>query len=405
MSNEPEKRSEWWMSPEDLAKVAAGHREMVAIQAMNLPVIPLPPKKRDWIKEAEKLPYTRPHAWEQLYSDSIEIIDPELFEELNQSGEFESFVKVKVSEALDSYQLYLHNDMDPQSAKELALSELMGMDTDDDEEEYEADVEDEEKKKTKMALQVGMTISKNGAQYRLNENHRWESVNQGGQQQPQAAQPQQRTQPQPQTARPQQAPQKPQPKAQERPHLKGIDPQAIALASSEGDTPQHRTARKKVSVHYLKNIAKSYDHKTNTMQPLDRAKVVGMLKGVDLSKPVLLGPPPEIPPPGKMVQWQAKGGYRGSYFSVPGTVPEQLGIHPKAKAWTAPGQPVLPRQQTVFATKNAKLDRVSFLHSTAAPTIDTWSVPGESHEVAGGGPQWYIPVAAHPQVRIPKVNE
>lgn len=262
-----------------------------------------------------------------------------------------------------------------------------------------------------MALQVGMTINKNGAQYRLNENHRWESVAQAGQSQQQAparqqSQPQQRQQqPQTQAPRQQQAKPQPQPNTKEMPHLKGIDAESIALASSEGDTPEHRRARKKVALHYLKNVAKAYDHKTNSMQPMDRPRILGMLKGVDMAKPVLLGPPPQIPPPMQMVQWQAKGGYRGSYFSVPGTVPEQLGIYPKAKAWTAPGQPVLPRQQTVFATKNAKFDRVSFLHSTAAPTIDTWSVPGESHEVAGGGPQWYIPVAAHPQVRVPKINE
>lgn len=217
MSNEPNKRSEWWMTPEQTARVEAGHREMVAIQALNLPVIPLPPKKRDWIKEAEKLRYTRPHAWEQLYSDSIEIIDPDLFEELNQSGEFDAFVKVKVSEALDSYQLYLHNDMDPQRAKELALSELMGMDTDDDDEgeddedmdpmEWDDEDDEEEDKPKRMALQVGTTINKNGQQYRLNENHRWTKVERAGQSAPQTARPQQQ----------QQQPQKPQQPQPQRP--------------------------------------------------------------------------------------------------------------------------------------------------------------------------------------------
>lgn len=198
MSNEPKKRSEWWMSPEDSANVAAGHREMVAIQSLNLPVIPLPPKKRDWIKEAEQLRYTRPHAWEQLYADSLEIVDPDLFEDLNNSGEFEAFVKVKVSEALDSYQLYLHNDMDPQTAKELALSELMGMEKEDDEDMKPVDWEDDEEDKPKrMALQVGTTINKNGQQYRLNDNHRWTRVEQGGQS------------PAPQTAQPQRPPQPP----------------------------------------------------------------------------------------------------------------------------------------------------------------------------------------------------
>lgn len=218
MSNEPNKRSEWWMSPEDSAKVAAGHREMVAIQALNLPAIP---RKRDWMKEASQLSYTRPHAWEKLYSDSIEIIDPELFEELNQSGEFEAFVKVKVSEALDSYQLYLHNDMDPQKAKELALSELMGMDKPEDNEEMEDEEDNTESMSDwskgdiagdvlnmdykRFSLQVGTTINKNGQQYRLNDNHRWTRVEQGGQAAPKTAQPQ----------RPQQRPPQQQPKPQQ----------------------------------------------------------------------------------------------------------------------------------------------------------------------------------------------
>jgi hypothetical protein len=135
MSNEPEKRSEWWMSPEDLAKVAAGHREMVAIQALNLPVIPLPPKRRDWIKEASLLSNTKQHPWEQWYFDALEITDPELFEEMKQSGELEAFVKVKVYEAVGSYDLFLHKYLDPQKAKEKALTELMGWDDDDDDDE------------------------------------------------------------------------------------------------------------------------------------------------------------------------------------------------------------------------------------------------------------------------------
>mgnify|MGYP003543216315 CR=1 FL=1 len=241
MSNEPKKRSEWWMSPEDSANVAAGHREMVAIQSLNLPVTPLPEKKRDWIKEAEQLRYTRPHAWEQLYADSLEIVDPELFEDLNNSGEFEAFVKVKVSEALDSYQLYLHNDMDPQTAKELALSELMGMekedeeDMEDDEDMKPVDWEDDEEDKPKrMALQVGTTINKNGQQYRLNDNHRWTRVEQGGQSSaPQTAQPQ----------RPQQRPQQQQPKLQQpanaspKPQVASPKPQ-IASPKAPSASPQ-----------------------------------------------------------------------------------------------------------------------------------------------------------------------
>lgn len=275
----------------------------------------------------------------------------------------------------------------------------------------------------KMSLTPGQRQTVNGVEYVLNENHRWTRPDQNQQpatrqrqpdpkpapqRQPAQPQPAQRPVPQPPAQMPQQnaqpAVRKQTPVKQNLPHLQDIDADLVNLAASEGNTPEHVRARKKVALHYLKKIAKSYDHKTNSMQPLDRGKVLGMLKGIDMSKPVLMGPPPQIPPPFQMVQWQAKGGYRGSYFSVPGTTPEQLGIYGKSKAWTAPGQPVLPREQTVFSTKNAKFDRVSFLYSTAAPTLDTWSDPGNTHVVAGGGPQWYIPVAAHPQIRVPKAK-
>jgi len=180
-----------------------------------------------------------------------------------------------------------------------------------------------------------------------------------------------------------------------------LHPVVLAKAAEQGDSPEHREARTVVAKHYFANMAVAYDHKTGTMVPLKPNTQEGMLDGIDLSKPVTLGPPPAIPPPRKMVQWQAEGGYRGSYFSVEGVKPQELGIYEQATAWTLPGQPVLPRRQKAYDTKKAKLDRISYLQSVTAPTIDTWSVPGKHVAVAGGGPQWYVPVAAHPQVRIP----
>lgn len=142
MSNEPENRSEWWMSPEESAEVAAGHRKMMAIQAMN--VVPPPAKQRDWWKEASQLQYTKPHAWEKLYSDAIEMADPELVDELKASGEFNAFIKVKVSEALESYEMLLHEYGDPQKAKAKALSQLMEWSDDDD------DVDEQHQKKRRI---------------------------------------------------------------------------------------------------------------------------------------------------------------------------------------------------------------------------------------------------------------
>lgn len=180
------------------------------------------------------------------------------------------------------------------------------------------------------------------------------------------------------------------------------DPAQLKTASAEGDTPEHREARKAVSLWYLQNKAVYFDPKSRKMQPLDEDRVAGMLDGIDLSKPVVFGPPPSIPPPMRMVQWQAEGGNRGSYFSTEETTASELGIFDHAVAWNVEGTPVLPRKKTVYSTRNAKFDRVSYLQSVAAPTIDTWSVPGKQIAVDGGGPQWFVPVAAHPDIRVPK---
>lgn len=181
----------------------------------------------------------------------------------------------------------------------------------------------------------------------------------------------------------------------------GIHPRIIAKAAEVGDSPEHRHARQAVAHHYFTSKAVSYDHRTKSMKRLNPATAEGMLDGIDMSKPVVMGPPPNIPPPREFVQWQAEGGFRGSYFSVKGAKPQDLGIYEHATAWAVEGQPVRPRQQKVYDTKNAKMDRVSYLHSTAAPTVDTWSVPSKPVAVAGGGVQWYVPVAAHPSMRIP----
>ena len=174
------------------------------------------------------------------------------------------------------------------------------------------------------------------------------------------------------------------------------------LAASEGDSPQHLQARTHVAMHFFQNRAFQYNPATGKQEPLPPHWQAGMLAGIDLSKPVLHGPPPEIPPPDRVVQWQAEGGYRGSYFSTPGHQPEHLGIHSMATAWNLPGKPIKPRVEKVYDATNAPFNRTGYLRSTAAPTVDTWSTPGASIPVAGGGVQFYAPVASNPGVRIPQ---
>lgn len=225
-----------------------------------------------WQKLASKLGESDTHPWEEMYADTIALTDPQMTENLTKKGDFEAFVKVKVSEALESYQRYLDQDMEPQIAKELALEELLpsddsddvtdeeveeGMedqmndlmgyllkDTEDDEEmdddeelkvEWDDEKEKEEEPK-RMSLQVGSVINRGGKQYRLNENHRWTRVEQGGQAAPRTAQPQQPQrprqpqQPQPQSKQPRQA--RPQPA---KPSAPKTAPQA---AQPQSPTPQ-----------------------------------------------------------------------------------------------------------------------------------------------------------------------
>jgi hypothetical protein len=224
-----------------------------------------------WQKLASQLGESDPHPWEQMYADTIALTDPQMVENLSKKGDLDAFVKVKVSEALDSYQRYLDDDMDPQMAKELALEELMPSDDDDaseeeiedgmeddmnavmgyllkgdeGEEEYDdedmapMDFEDEEDMAPpkRMALQVGSVINKNGQQYRLNENHRWTKVERGGQSAPQTARPQQQQQ---QPQKPQQPqPQRPvKPNAAPKPQNKAPQAPAAPMQPKPQASPQ-----------------------------------------------------------------------------------------------------------------------------------------------------------------------
>lgn len=183
-----------------------------------------------------------------------------------------------------------------------------------------------------------------------------------------------------------------------------LHPHTVALAASEGSSPAHIEARKHVATFFMTNKAKAYRHSSKKLEPLSPATVAGKIEGMDLTKPVVMGPPPEIPPPIEMIQWQAKGGFRGAFFSTPEHTPEDLGIYNQATAWTLPGSPVAPREPIIYDTRKAKFDRISYLYSTAAPTVDTWSIKGEAKPVSGGGKQWYIPAATHPELRVPAKN-
>lgn len=172
--------------------------------------------------------------------------------------------------------------------------------------------------------------------------------------------------------------------------------QEIELASRDGATPQHISARKAVASHFLHSQG-TYRHRkedgTFELRPLDKFRYEGQMAAIDWSKPVTVGPPPDVPPPERFVQWQAPGNIppTGGYFSVPDAKPEMLGIGSRSIVWNRDGSrgPVVERVPHIFEVQSAP----SYIASTAAPTADRWSVPGLVQPASGGGPQWFIPEA------------
>jgi putative RNase toxin 46 of polymorphic toxin system len=80
---------------------------------------------------------------------------------------------------------------------------------------------------------------------------------------------------------------------------------------------------------------------------------------------------------------------RTTFFSVPGTPAEILGVHTAGNLKTNPKtkDKVLNEYEVVVAVPHA-------LESVCADGIDAWSERGQSHPVAGGGWQYKIP---HPE--------
>lgn len=97
-----------------------------------------------------------------------------------------------------------------------------------------------------------------------------------------------------------------------------------------------------------------------------------------MSKPVTVGPPP--PCPATQYQWQRPNGFQGSYYTDKSATPESVGI--AAQAEDAHGNIVDKVQKPYSVDPNAP-----YVQSTAAPTNDTWSIPGQSIPTQGGGVQ------------------
>lgn len=78
-------------------------------------------------------------------------------------------------------------------------------------------------------------------------------------------------------------------------------------------------------------------------------------------------------PQGEMVVQRVAGGAVGNYFAPIGTPATALGINPS-------------RRVATYFTSGSD---VSVLRSTAAPIVDTWTVPGVPFTAGGGGTQYF----------------
>jgi HK97 family phage portal protein len=166
----------------------------------------------------------------------------------------------------------------------------------------------------------------------------------------------------------------------------------VLLASQEGASPRQIAARKVVAAHFLHGQGAFLDRTSGDLKPLDEDRFTGQMQAIDWTKPVEIGPPPNLPPPAHLVQWQAPGNIppAGGYFSKPGTQPEELGIGRRGTAWKVEGQPVVEKEPHDFEVRGTP----HYLRSTAAPAVDTWSIQDRRPQAAnGGGPQWFVPDA------------
>ncbi len=173
----------------------------------------------------------------------------------------------------------------------------------------------------------------------------------------------------------------------EGPPLLHVSPEARKLAAGNRNNRAARRARKRVVSVFLAEYGQEWDpNKRGFARPTSK-QIEDQLKGHDMTKPVVVGPPPPLPD--NLYQWQhpAKGN-QGSYYGEEHATPAQLGI---ASASQKDGDPApLPKTQKAYA-RNSKARESPYLQSVCAPCNDDWSIPGQSIPTPGGGTQRVIP--------------
>lgn len=142
--------------------------------------------------------------------------------------------------------------------------------------------------------------------------------------------------------------------------LRQVDEGSTAAAVTQAALPSADTvmaARQSVAQNFMRDMGWS------------DSRIEGHLKGIDFNQPVDLV---ELQAGQKLQQWQLPDRPTGHYFTDLGTPPEMLGINPAGRVANVH---VAPRDVV--------------LRSTAAPIVDTWTVPGQAFAAKGGGVQYF----------------
>jgi RHS repeat-associated protein len=177
------------------------------------------------------------------------------------------------------------------------------------------------------------------------------------------------------------------PRIRPGPVVRGVSDEHIEMAARPGNSKAQVRARKLVAKRFYKQHGKIWDSEMNGgrggMRNPSASEARAQLNGIDYTKPIVLGPPPEAP--SMLSQWQRAGGRQGQFYAEDRTPPTQLGIYDKASDG-AGGQ--VPK---VAKSYEMNQDSQPYMKSTAAPIKDTWSVPESAYRAEGGGTQYYVP--------------
>ena len=162
-------------------------------------------------------------------------------------------------------------------------------------------------------------------------------------------------------------------------------PQMSKIAAAKGNSVEQVNARKKVALHFYKDLGQKYDKVLqkvrNFRYPEEVSEILSHMKGIDFKEPLSVGPPP--PAPKRLTQWQVPGGFKGNYFASSMTTPPELGI-----GWLG------TKQDGTVVEKIAKPYAIPpstpYLKTTSAKILDTWSVQNKPVMTPGGVTQYYI---------------